>query len=631
MSILAKIKSPKDLRALHLSKSAEKELAQEIRDTMIATVSKNGGHLASSLGVVELTIALHTVFDTPRDKIVWDVGHQSYAHKLLTGRLAAFKTLRQFKGLSGFPKRAESIYDTFDVGHSSTSLSAALGMARARDLKGDNYSVVAVIGDGALTGGMALEALNDIAANKTDLIIVLNDNEMSIEKNDGGMSLLLTKLRSRKSYCNSNRRIRTAIAKIPHIGEPLVKAVHRFKYSIKQMLIANMIFEDMGIKYLGPVDAHDINTLVSILRNAKDLEGPVLIHCISKKGKGYRYAENDPNRFHGVTPFNIADGKALKVSEKDYSAVFGESLCEIAAKNPKVIAITAAMCTGTGLTAFKAKFPDRFFDVEIAEQHALTLAAGLAVSGMIPVVPLYSSFMQRAYDQLIHDIALQKLHVVICLDRAGLVGADGETHQGIFDLAYLNAVPGIIVAAPKDFAELKVMLKWAVNSVKGPVILRYPRGKEEHRFPLIPDDIERQLSSYQAERLNKGHDLRIIALGKMVYRAQEVSAELAKYNYHAAVINARFLKPFDVATIFQDLGKDETIVTIEDGVLTGGLYTSVLRSLNELNLTNHVLAFGIKDTFVPQGSIAELEQLCGLDKAFITEQIVTYLKTKQQQ
>lgn len=459
--ILNKIKEPQDIKKL--TEKEKEKLAEEIRKEIIETVSKTGGHLASNLGVVELTIGLHSVFNMPEDKIVWDVGHQTYVHKILTGRKEKMCTLRQLNGIAGFPKAKESIYDSFDTGHSSTSISAALGMARARDINKKDNHVIAVIGDGALTGGMALEALDDAGNSKTRLIVVLNDNEMSISKNVGGISRFLTRIRTKKFYKKSNNFIRKILSKIPKFGPFVIHVARRVKYSIKQLMLPNMFFEDLGFKYLGPIDGHDIERVEWILNLAKKEKEPVVIHVITKKGKGYKPAEEEPSRFHATASFNKETGKPIKNKEKDYSQVFGDTLVKLAKDNEKIVAITAAMADGTGLTEFKEKFPKRFFDVGIAEQHALCFAAGIAKEGLIPVVPIYSSFYQRAYDQVIHDICLQNLPVIMCADRAGIVGADGETHQGIFDLSFFSLIPNITIMAPKDFKELEEMLKFAVN------------------------------------------------------------------------------------------------------------------------------------------------------------------------
>ncbi len=459
--ILDKIKQTKDIKTLTYPQ--KEQLAKEMREEIIDTVSKTGGHLASNLGVVELTIALHSVFETPKDKIIWDVGHQTYGHKILTGRREQMTTLRQLDGIAGFPKAKESEYDNFDTGHSSTSISAALGMARARDLQQKDNHVIAVIGDGALTGGMALEALDDAGNSKTRLIVVLNDNEMSISKNVGGISRFLTKIRTKRFYKKSNNFIRKILEYIPKFGPFIIKLARRIKYSIKQLLLPNMFFEDLGFKYLGPVDGHDIERVEWILNLAKKEKEPVVVHIITKKGKGYEPAEKNPDQFHATASFEKDTGKPIKSKIKDYSAVFGDTLVELAKKDKKIVAITAAMADGTGLSKFKEIFPERFFDVGIAEQHALTMAAGMAKEGYIPVVPIYSSFYQRAYDQVIHDICLQNLPVVMCVDRAGIVGQDGETHQGIFDLSFFSIIPNLTIMAPKDFKELEEMLTFAVK------------------------------------------------------------------------------------------------------------------------------------------------------------------------
>lgn len=483
--ILDKINEPKDLKKLNYNE--KEKLATEIRQELISVVSKNGGHLASNLGVVELTIALHSVFNAPEDKIIWDVGHQSYVHKILTGRKAKMNTLRKLDGIAGFPKINESSYDAFNTGHSSTSISVGTGMARARDILNKRYKVISVIGDGSLTGGMALEALNDAGASKTNLIVVLNDNEMSISKNVGGVPMFLSKLRTRKFYTRANSRIKRYILKVPVIGERIVDIIQRTKKTIKQVFIPNMFFEDIGFTYLGPVEGHNIEKLESILNIAKDVKGPVLVHIITKKGKGYKFAEDNPDKFHGISAFNPETGEKLNTSKKDYSKVFGDKLIELAEKDEKIVAVTAAMKDGTGLKEFAKKFPNRFFDVGIAEQHAVGLVAGMAKAGLKPVLPLYSSFLQRGYDQLLHDIALQNIPVTICLDRAGIVGNDGETHHGLFDMSFSSAIPNLTIMAPKDFKELEEMFEFAIN-YNGPVIIRYPRGGEgKNRFDVCSE------------------------------------------------------------------------------------------------------------------------------------------------
>ena len=459
--MLEKINSPEDVKKLNIEE--KKQLAEELRKYILEVVSENGGHLASNLGVVELTLAMHSVFNTPKDKIVWDVGHQAYTHKIITGRREQFKTLRKLDGLAGFPKTSESEYDCFNTGHSSTSISAALGMARARDLKGENNQVIAVIGDGALTGGMALEALNDAGFSKTHMTVILNDNEMSISKNIGGLNMFLSKLRTKKLYTKSNLSGKKIISKIPVIGKPTVKLVQRVKRRIKQLIIPKMFFEDIGFTYLGPVDGNDIEQLENIMRLSKQVTGPVLIHVLTKKGKGYKIAEENPDKFHATGPFNIETGKPKKEKKADYSKVFGEKLIELAKTDKRIVAVTASMKDGTGLAKFAKEFPTRFFDIGIAEQHALTMAAGMAIEGMIPFVPIYSSFYQRAYDQVIHDIAMQNLPVIMCVDRAGAVGADGETHQGTLDMAFFRLVPNLTIMAPQDFKELEDMMEFAVK------------------------------------------------------------------------------------------------------------------------------------------------------------------------
>ena len=613
--ILNQVDNPEDLRKLNISE--KHELANELRELVIDTVSKTGGHLASNLGVVELTIALHSVFNTPKDKIVWDVGHQTYIHKILTGRKNKISTLRSLNGLAGFPKAVESEYDSFDTGHSSTSISAALGMARARDIKGEKNSVIAVIGDGALTGGMAFEALNDAGSSNTNLIVILNDNEMSISKNVGGLSAFLTRVRTRKYYNKSNNYIKRLTLRIPFVGKKIVKFVRRIKYSIKQLFLPNMFFEDIGFKYLGPVDGHNIEKLEEILEKAKRLSGPILIHVVTKKGKGYGPAEQNPDKFHATSAFDKETGKSLKEKKDDYSKVFGEELVKLAKENEKIVAITAAMRDGTGLTNFAKEFPNRFFDVAIAEQHALTMAAGMAKEGLIPVVSIYSSFYQRAYDQIIHDICTQKLHVVMCIDRAGVVGNDGETHQGMFDLAFLNIVPNITIMAPKDFIELRQMLKFAVN-YNGPIAIRYPRGGEEKTKFLTHEKIEKG----KAEILREGEDVTIVAIGKMVAKAQNVADILEKKGIEAEVINARFLKPLDKETITNSIEKTKNVITIEDGTIEGGLGTVIEELIQEEKLKDVIFnKFGYPDRFIKHGKTEEIEEIYGLTEKNIVEYV----------
>ena len=605
--ILNNITNPKDLKKLNYED--KKELAEEIRSYIIDVVSKNGGHLASNLGVVELTIALHSIFDTPKDKIIWDVGHQTYVHKILTGRKNQMKTLRKLDGISGFPKTTESEYDCFNTGHSSTSISAALGMARARDILNENYKVIAVIGDGALTGGMAEEALNDAGASNSNIIVVLNDNEMSISKNVGGISLLLGKMRTKNIYTKANEKVRIRMGNIPKVGNKIVKLTSRIKNSIKQIFISKMYFEDIGYTYLGPVDGNDIEAVEEILEQSKKCKGPVLVHVVTKKGKGYKPAEKNPSKFHGTAPFDKKTGEVLKVKSKDYSKVFGEKLVEIAKNDNRIVAITAAMADGTGLSEFKKKYPKRFFDVGIAEQHAIGMAAGMAKSGLIPVVPIYSSFYQRAYDQVIHDVCMQNLHVIMCADRAGIVGNDGETHQGLLDMASFSIVPNMTIMAPKDFKELEQMIDFAVN-FNGPILIRYPRGGEGN----LKLKCNEKIVLGESELLKEGSDVTIIAIGKMVEKAVEVADEFSKIGVDAEIINARFLKPFDENKIIESIEKTKKVITIEDGFIKGGLATTV----NELIAKNGIIDVNIKncgydDEFVKQGSVQELEQINGLD------------------
>ena len=606
-NILDRIASVEDLRKL--SYNEKLKLAEELREFIIEVVSKNGGHLASNLGVVELTIGLHSVFNTPKDKIIWDVGHQTYVHKILTGRKKEMNTLRQLNGISGFPKTSESEFDCFNTGHSSTSISAALGMARARDIMKEENKVVAVIGDGALTGGMAEEALNDAGASNSNIIVILNDNEMSISKNVGGVTLLLGKMRTKKLYTATNKKVKSKINKIPKLGPKLVKLTSRIKNGIKQILIPKMYFEDIGYTYLGPVDGNNLEEVEKILEQSKKCDGPVLVHVVTKKGKGYVHAEKNPAKFHSTSAFDIKTGKTLKNKGKDYSKVFGDKLVKLAKDNEKIVAITAAMADGTGLTEFKIKYQNRFFDVGIAEQHAIGMAAGMAKEGLIPVVPIYSSFYQRAYDQVIHDVCMQNLHVVMCADRAGIVGNDGETHQGLTDMASLSLVPNLTIMAPKDFIELEQMLDFAID-YRFPIFIRYPRGGEgKYKFDKH-DKIKLGIS----EIVKSGTDVTIVAIGKMVARAMEVAIELEKMDINAEVINARFLKPFDDKHIIESIEKTGSVITIEDGFLRGGIATTVDELIVKNNLSNiQVQNFGYNDKFIKHGTVDEIERLNGLD------------------
>ena len=613
--MLEKIKQTGDVKKISIEE--QKQLAEEIRKYVLEIVSENGGHLASNLGVVELTIALHTVFDLPEDKIVWDVGHQTYVHKILTGRKESLKTLRKLNGIAGFPKTNESETDCFNTGHSSTSISAALGMARARDIEKKNNYVVAVIGDGALTGGMALEALNDAGYSRTKLTVILNDNEMSISKNIGGLNMLLTKLRTKRSYTKSNVSVKNVLNKIPVVGKPFVKIVRRIKRSIKQLIIPKMFFEDIGFRYLGPVDGHNVEELERILRISKQLDGPVLIHVLTKKGKGYKIAEENPDKFHATGPFNLETGEAKAEKKKDYSKVFGDQLVKLAKNNERIVAITASMKDGTGLTKFAKEFPDRFFDIGIAEQHAVGLAAGMAKEGITPVVPIYSSFYQRAYDQVIHDIAIQNLPVILCVDRAGVVGADGETHQGTLDMAFFRLVPNLTIMAPKDFQELEEMMSFAVE-LKKPVVIRYPRGGEaKEKFKQ-----HERITLGKAEILQEGKDITIIAIGKTVARAIQVSKKLKEKGIEAEVINARFLKPLDEETIKKSISKTKQVITIEDGTIINGLATAVKELIIKEDFKEvKIQSYAYPDQFIQHGSVEELEKLYQQDVDSIVKNV----------
>ena len=609
--VLDKVNLPEDLKKLSLKE--KKELAQEIRNMILDVVSSNGGHLASNLGVVELTIALYSILNLPSDKVIWDVGHQSYVHKILTGRKDKFNTLRKMDGIAGFTRISESIYDAFDTGHSSTSISVALGMARARDILGSNEKIIAIIGDGALTGGMAMEALNDAGISKTNLIVILNDNEMSISKNTGGMSRFLSNLRVKKGYIKSNSRIKNAVNNIPLVGKTIYKGAVRLKNGIKGLFIPNMYFESIGFKYLGPVDGHSIEDLEKIFKKAVEIEGPILIHVVTKKGKGYKIAEDNPNKYHSVSPFNIETGKSKSKKGLDYSKVMGNKLIKLAKKNKKIVAITAAMEEGTGLHEFCELYPDRFFDVEIAEQHGLTMAAGMARMGLIPVIPIYSSFLQRGYDQLVHDIALTKEHVIICVDRAGVVGNDGETHQGLLDLSYLNTIPNMVIMAPKDFNELESMLEFACL-YDGPIAIRYPRGGESS----IKFKITKEIKLGKGEIIKKGNDITIVAIGKMVSYAYEVANMLEKDNISVEVINARFAKPFDKKLIDKSVSKTKLLVTIEDNNVHGGFGETID---SELDNGKQILNIGYPDEFIKHGSISEIEKKYKMDIDSIYERI----------
>lgn len=606
---LGAIRSPEDVKKL--STSEKIVLAQEIRAFLIASISKTGGHLASNLGVVELTIALHTVFNSPQDQFIWDVGHQAYVHKLLTGRMNGFDSLRQHEGMSGFPKRNESVHDHFDTGHSSTSISAGVGMAIARDLSGKKHEVISIIGDGALTGGMALEALNHLGHCKANVKVILNDNEMSISRNVGGMSLSLNKLRTNEKYYKLKGNTKRQLMKLPSLGKPLVGIIRKFKGSFKYFLVdGSAFFEEMGLKYIGPINGHDLEGLMKHLEMVKHVEEPVLLHVITQKGKGYPFAEQRPNKYHGVSAFNPIEPISSS-SKVDYSKVFGDTLALLAADNPKIVAISAAMIEGTGLSDFSERFPNRIFDVGIAEQHAVTLAAGMALNGLKPFVAIYSTFLQRAYDQVVHDVCIQRAPVVLCIDRAGLVGNDGETHHGVFDISYLSHLPNLMILSPKDQNELKAMLTFASTYMEGPIAIRYPRGVAD----FVNED---PCGDFEPELLKQGEKIGIIATGKMV-KVALAAAEKFK-EAEVGVINLRKIKPMD-ASLKEALSGFDKIITIEDHMLAGGMNENVSRFLRKNQMNHQVFPMGIEDTFVEQGDMDQLLTALGLDESGVLRKL----------
>ncbi|PRR75203.1 1-deoxy-D-xylulose-5-phosphate synthase [Clostridium thermopalmarium DSM 5974] len=595
-------------------------LAEDIRNFLIDKVSKTGGHLASNLGVVELTLSLYRVFNLDEDKVVWDVGHQTYVHKILTGRKDKFDKLRQFGGISGFPKRCESEYDIFETGHSSTSISASLGMARARDLNKKKYHVISVIGDGALTGGMALEALNDVGDRKTDLIIILNDNQMSIGKNVGGLSTYLNRIRIDPKYNKFKEDFNDALRKTS-IGNGLADSIRKIKSGIKQILVPGMFFEDMGIKYLGPIDGHNIKELTRVMSLAKEIKGPVLIHVVTQKGKGYKFAEENPDEFHGISAFNLETGKVSKISGNTYSKAFGDAIVKLASENEKIVGITAAMRDGTGLKDFSEKFPNRFFDVGIAEQHAVTFAAGMAQAGFRPIFAVYSTFLQRAYDQVLHDVCHQNLPVIFAIDRAGIVGNDGETHQGVFDLSYLSHMPNMTIVAPKSMGEVEYIMRWALKQ-DFPIAIRYPRGGDK-----INLSIQKEYTKGKWEVLRSEGDIAVIATGKMVAIAVEVADKMKNMGINLSVINACFVKPIDKKLILELVKKGYKIVTLEDNVIHGGLGSLILEYINtiEKNGEIKVLNLGFEDKFIPHGNVDILYKLNYLDPDGVVKNILKIL------
>lgn len=595
------------------------QLAHEIREFLIDSISVTGGHLGSNLGAVELTMALHLFLDLPEDKIIWDVGHQSYTHKLLTGRREGFNTLRKFGGMSGFPKRKESPCDSFDTGHSSTSISAGLGLVKARDLQGEKHSVVAVIGDGSLTGGMAYEALNNAARLDTNYIIVLNDNNMSISENVGGMSKYLNNIRTADKYLDLRDSIYYSLAGKNQISDKIVEKIRKAKNSIKQLVVPGMLFENMGVTYLGPVDGHNIEAMVQCFKEAKRVKGAVIVHVITQKGKGFEPAVKHPARFHGAEPFDIQTGLPSNPRTKsNYQDIFSTVMCKLGQRNEAVVAITAAMPDGTGLKRFRNMFPDRFFDVGIAEEHAVTFAAGLAAGGMKPIVAIYSSFLQRAYDQIIHDVCIQNLPVVFAIDRAGLVGSDGETHQGIFDLSYLNSIPNMQIMAPKNKWELSDMLKFAVE-FNGPIAVRYPRGTAYDGLK----DFREPISYGKSESLYEEEDICLLAVGSMVATAEIVRHRLKEKGFSCSICNARFVKPIDEEQI-RLLAKDhKLLVTMEENVLTGGFGQTVNAFVQDNQLPMQVLQIGIPDEYVEHGNVDVLKQEIGIDPDSIVKKIMT--------
>ena len=614
--ILDKIQTPSDVKKLK-QKELE-ELAGEVRQFLLQSVSKTGGHLASNLGVVELTIALFSVFDLPKDQIIWDVGHQSYTHKLLSGRKEGFQTLRQFGGMSGFPKRKESPCDVFETGHSTTSISAGLGLCQARDLQHQDNFVISVIGDGSLTGGMAYEAMNNAAQLNSNFIIILNDNEMSISPNVGGVSKYLQSIRTAPRYNQLKENVTDTLSKIPKVGSRMVTRIRKTKSGIKQLVIPGMLFENMGLTYLGPIDGHDIGALRDVLEDARQMNSAVLIHIVTQKGKGYRLAEKNPSAFHGVVPFRLNDGKKLvRTKAKSYTELFGETICQMAEKNPKITAITAAMADGTGLKQFSKTYPDRFFDVGIAEQHAVTFAAGLAAGGMKPFVAIYSSFLQRSYDQIIHDVCMQELPVVILADRAGLVGNDGETHQGVFDISYLAHIPNMTVMAPKNGKELVAMLHFAETFDK-PLTIRYPRGAAVTAM----GQYDAPIRFGKAEILETGHGIALLAFGSMVQTAMEVHEALKEKQVSSTVVNLRFASPIDRKLIAQLTEEHNIIVTLEENVLRGGVGEFISAYLLEIGYTGSILPIGIPDAFVEQGSVNQLKEMLEIDSTGIEQQIL---------
>ncbi len=621
--ILDTINSPADLR--QVPEADLPKLVDELRETIIGTVSQTGGHLAPSLGVVDLTVALHYVFDTPKDRIIWDVGHQAYAHKLLTGRRERFKTLRQFGGISGFPKREESPCDHFNVGHASTSISAALGMVAARDIKGEDFKVIAVIGDGSISAGLAFEGLNQAGHLKKNLVVILNDNEMSISPNVGALSSYLNRMMTGNFYTKLKLETKQFLQGIPRVGESMFNIAKKAEESIKGLMAPGLLFEELGFQYVGPIDGHRMDHLLETFRNIKDFTWPVLIHVITKKGKGCEFAECNPAQFHGTPPFDPATGRTAVKKQKvmSYTEVFGQTMVKLAEDNDKVVAITAAMSDGTGLEKFAAQYPDRFFDVGIAESHGVTFACGLAVEGMRPVAAIYSTFMQRAYDQVMHDLCLQNLPVTLALDRAGLVGEDGPTHHGVFDLAYLRHLPNMVIMSPKDENELQHMIKTAVEH-DGPTAVRYPRGTG---LGVAMDQELMSLPIGKGEVLREGEDVVIVAIGNMVKPSLEAAERLQAEGISAAVVNARFVKPLDEELILRMAKRTGRVVTVEEHALQGGFGSAVLECIDDNRLAGvKTHRIGLPDRFIEHGTQSVLRQKYGLDADGIFKSVKDFME-----
>ena len=615
--VLDKIQKANDIKTL--TPEELRQIPEEIRHFLVEKISHTGGHLASNLGVVELTMALHLSLDLPKDKIIWDVGHQSYTHKLLTGRRDGFDDLRKYGGMSGFPKRKESACDAFDTGHSSTSISAGLGYVQAREIQKEHYRVVSVIGDGSLTGGMAYEALNNAAQLKSNFMIVLNDNNMSISRNVGGVSRYLSGIRTAEAYTGFKKGVEDSLRRVPVVGEVIAQRVKNAKNAVKQLMVPGMFFEDMGITYLGPVDGHDIPAMLKVFKEAQRIRHAVLVHVVTQKGRGYEPAEKNPSGFHGIGPFDVDTGKKTEEKRADtYTDIFSKVIYDLGGKDPKLVTVTAAMSDGTGLTPFSKRFPERFFDVGIAEEHALTFAAGLAAGGLKPVVAVYSSFLQRAFDQTIHDVCLQNLPVKIAVDRAGLVGSDGETHQGLFDIAFLSMIPNMTVIAPKNRWEMADMVRYLID-FEGPVAMRYPRGAayeglEAFRAPVVYG---------RSEWIYEENDIAILFVGHMSETAEKVRNLLKDTGYHCSLINARFLKPLDCDMLEETAKDHRLLVTIEEGVLTGGFGEQVLCEVQKRRLPLHVLNIGLPDEYIEHGNVEVLRKETGLDPDTITKQILT--------